>query len=98
MESFEHLKDRCGHVLFDRHAGAEGSRSRRGCENYRRQIALQRAFAQGVANLAHHCDVKDIERRPRQRDPRDAILNCEFDILEFVVHRSRGSFTARPVR
>ena len=98
MESFEHLKDRCGHVLFNRHPGAEGFCSLRRHKHDGRQISSARALVQRRANLAHHGDIQDVQRRPREGNPRDAILNCEFDILEFVVHRSRGSFTARPVR
>jgi hypothetical protein len=89
MESLEHLKDRFGDMLFDCHAGAEGSRVRRGCENYRRQIAARHTLAQGVANLTHHRDVKDVERRPRESDARDPIVDSELDGLEFFRHLSQ---------
>ena len=39
------------------------------------EFALRRAFIQGRQNLAHHRDVENVERRPRESDPRYAILD-----------------------
>jgi hypothetical protein len=86
MKRVEHLKDSFGYVLFHRHPGAKGPRFRRCVENDRRQISLGQALVQGVANLAHHRDVEDIERWPREGDPRDPVVNPEFDVLKFFGH------------
>src|SRR6266540_6889972 len=98
MKRVEHLKDSFRHMLFHRYSRAESSRTRRGIEHDRDHIAPRNAFIQRLANLIHHGDVKDIERWPRESDPRDAVDNLEFDVLEFFGHHftEAGSTTVIP--
>src|SRR5437016_3319445 len=95
MKRVQHLEDGFRHVLFDRHPRTESSRILGSVEYYRHHLAPRNALIQSLANLAHHGDIENIERRPRERDPRYALVNLEFDILEFFVHHfmKRGSTT-----
>src|ERR1700694_3118779 len=86
MERVEHLKDRFRHVLFHGHAGAECARVRRRVKNNRTQTRRSRAVVQGIANLAHHRDVKDIERRPHESKARDSVVDVESNVLKFSSH------------
>ena len=83
VKRVEHLDHRFRHVLFDGDTGAEGARAFSGFEYDRNEIILVGAIIQRVANLAHHGNVEDVERRPREGDSGDLISNLESDILEF---------------
>jgi len=86
MKRIEHLKDSFGRVLFHGNAGAKGPSVRRGVEDHRSEIPQWQALVQCLANLAHHRNVKDVERRPRESDSRDAIVDSKVDVLEFFRH------------
>src|SRR5436309_15369110 len=73
-------------MLFHRDSRAESSRIRRGIEHDRDHLAPRNTLVQSLANLAHHCDVEDVERRPRESNPRDALVNVESDALIFLRH------------
>ena len=98
MKRVQHLKDGFRHMLFDRHPRTESSRIRRGIEHDRDHLAPRNTLVQRLANLGHHGDIENIERWPREGDPRDAIVNFEFDILEFFGHHftKAGSTTVIP--
>src|SRR5260370_28537498 len=86
MKRVEDLKARFRHVLFHSHAGAECARVRRGVKNNRAQTRRLRAIVQGVANLAHHRNVEDIERRPHEGNARDSVVDLKPDVLKFSSH------------
>src|SRR5437764_15171095 len=86
MERVQHLENSFGHVLFDGDAGAERASVFGGIKNNCCQVALLTTFVQRVDNLAHHGNVQHIQRRPRERDARNAIFNIELNILELARH------------
>jgi hypothetical protein len=47
---------------------------------------MRQTLVQRRANLAHHRDVKDVERWPRESNPRDPVIDPEPDVLEFFRH------------
>ena len=83
MKRIQHLKDGFRYVLFNGDAGAECSRAFGGIEDNCRQVSLQSALIQSCRDLAHHRDVENVQRRPRERNARHAIFDSEFDVLEF---------------
>src|SRR5437588_622588 len=91
MKRVQHLKDCFRHMLFDRHPRTESSRIRRGIEHDRDHLAPRNTLVQSLANLVHHGDIENIERRPRERDPRHAIGDGESDALISLRHSSVGS-------
>src|SRR3982751_3060352 len=93
MKGIEHLKDGAGHMLFDCDAGAKRLSPRRGLEKDRRQISPVRTVVQRRANLTHHRDIKNVQRRTREGNSRHAIFNLEFDVLKF--HRWIMNFEIR---
>src|SRR6266704_2801797 len=82
MKGVQHLIDSFRRVLFDGYAGAESTAIRRRIENDRRDVALRRAFIHRSQNLAHHRDIENVERRPREGNSRDTIFYGEVDTLE----------------
>ena len=86
VERIEHLRNRFFHVLFRRDARAKRATAGVGVKYNRRQLTLLRTLIERVVDLAHHRDVKDIQRRAAERDPRDAIVDLELDVLEFLSH------------
>jgi hypothetical protein len=74
VERVEHLKDRFLNVLFNGDSGAERATVLVGVKNDRDELAL-RTLTQRLRDLAHHLDVEDVQRRPRERDARDAIVD-----------------------
>jgi hypothetical protein len=86
MKRVEHLKDRFGRVLFDGYAGAKGPSVRCCVEDNRREISEWEALIQCFANLAHHRNVKDVERRARESDSRDPLVDPKPDVLKFFRH------------
>src|SRR5437588_11203590 len=98
MERVEHLKNSFRHMLFHRYSRAESSRIPGGVEYDRDHIAPRNTLVQSLANLVHHGDIENSERRPRERDPRHAIGDVKFDILEFFCHHftDAGSTTVIP--
>jgi len=50
------------------------------------EIPMRQTVVQRVADLAHHRNIKDVERGPRESDPGDAIVDLEFEVLEFFRH------------
>src|SRR6266513_5726699 len=86
MERVQHLADSLRHMLFDRHPRTESSRILGSVEYYRHHLAPRNALVQSLANLAHHGDIENIERRPRERDPRHAVGDVESDALIFLRH------------
>ena len=75
-------------MLFHRDSRAERSRILGSVEHYRHHLAPRNALVQSLANLAHHGDIENIERRPRERDPSHAIGDVESDALIFLRHIS----------
>jgi hypothetical protein len=80
MKSVEHLKNRFLHVLFDRHARTERATTLVRIEHDRHELAL-RTLPQRARDLTHHRDVENIQRRLRERDTRDAIVDPEIDVI-----------------
>jgi hypothetical protein len=67
-------------VIFDRDSGTKRATILVGIKHDRHQLAL-RTFAQRLPDLAHHLDIENIQRRPRERDSPNAILETKVDIL-----------------
>jgi hypothetical protein len=88
MKAIEHLVNLVGDVIFDSDARTECARSFRSIENNCGQVPFLRAFVQRRANLTHHRDVQDVQRRAGKRNPRYAILNLESDVLKFHAVRN----------
>lgn len=86
MKRVEHLEDSFGHVLFDGYAGAKGPGVRRRVENNSGEIPVRQALVQYLAHLAHHGDIKDVERRPRESDASHPLVNPESEVLKFFHH------------
>jgi hypothetical protein len=40
-----------------------------------------RTLIERVVDFSHHCDVEDVDWRPRESQPCDAIFDIEFDVL-----------------
>ena len=55
------------------------------------------AIIQGVANLAHHGHVEDVERRPREADSRDAFIDNEFEVLKIIHDRCKNVALRAPL-
>src|SRR2546427_9536246 len=81
-------------MLFHRDSRAESSRIRRGIEHDRDHVAPRNTLVQSLANLVHHGDIENIERRPRESNPRHAIGDVESDALIFPRHLASGQFTS----
>src|SRR5437660_12794141 len=86
MKRVEHLKDSFGHMLIHGNPGAEGPDVGRRVENNRGEITIWQALIQRFAHLTHHRDVKDIERRARESDAGDAVVDIESEVLKFFWH------------
>jgi len=80
MKRVEHLEDRVLHVIFDCDARTEGATILVSIKNDRHQLAL-RTLAERLSDLVHHLDVENIQRRTRERDSPNAILETKVDVL-----------------
>ena len=86
MERVEHLIDGFRCMIFDSHAGAKSPTVRGRIENNHGGVALRGALIQGRQNLAHHRDVENVKRRPREGNSRDPIVSAELYAFEFPGH------------
>ena len=67
-------------MLLDRDSRTERTTRLIGIEDNRNQLTL-RALTERPRDLAHHLYVEHIERRPRERDPRHAIVDAKVNVL-----------------
>src|SRR3954454_23031387 len=80
MKRVEHLENGFLDVLLDRDARAERATALLCVKHDRHELPL-RALPERTRNFAHHRDVENVQRRPRERDPRDAIFDSEIYML-----------------
>jgi hypothetical protein len=95
VERVQHLKDRFLDVILDGDTGAEGATVLVGVKNDRDELALI-ALTERLRDLAHHLDVEDVQRRTREGNPCDAIVNLQADVLVCGCH-SFASQDVHPV-
>ena len=86
MKRVEHLEDRVLHVLLNRDARTERATSLVRIEDDGDELAL-RALPERARDLTHHLDVENVQRRPRERDPRDAVVDVKVNVLVRGCHR-----------
>src|ERR1044072_6283883 len=80
MKRVEHLKYRFLRVLLDRHARTKRATILISMEHDRHELTL-RTLCERTRDLTHHRDIEHVQRRPCERDPRDAIVNSEIDVF-----------------
>src|SRR5215204_3451820 len=85
VERVEHLEDRFLNVILNRDAGAERATSLVCVEDDRHQLALH-ALTKCTGDFMHHRDAEDVQRRLRERDACDAIVDAESYVLVRVRH------------
>src|ERR1044071_7059951 len=80
VERIEHLEDRFLDVLLDRDTRAERTTTLVRIKDNCHQLAL-RTLSERTRDLTHHRDVEYVQRRPCERDPPDAIIDAETNML-----------------
>src|SRR5574341_1782554 len=85
VERLEHRLHPVAQVVLDGDAGRERLALPADHEDLQRRV--RRRARERPVDLAHHLDRHDVERRPREREPRHVVLLLEANQLE-VIHGS----------
>src|SRR6188474_961292 len=81
VKRVEHLIDRVWQVLFNGYTCAKRPRALLCCKNNRDDLPLLGQGCERAANLAHQRNVENVQRRSRERNSSDAIVNIELYVL-----------------